>query len=380
MTDALSDLLSHRDWLLADGATGTNLFNMGLEAGDAPEFWNADRPDAVRALYRGAVDAGSDIFLTNSFGATPRGSSCTMPQDRARELSRLAAEIGREVADAAGREVIVAGSVGPTGEIMAADGHAVPRARAVEMFHETGRGAEGRRRRRALARDDLGPRGIPGGGRGLRAGGHAMVRHDELRHRRAHDDGPDVAGHGGSGRGRCRTRRWPSAPIAASARRICCGRCSASRRMAPQRPIIAKGNAGIPKFVDGHIHYDGTPDADGGLCGSGARRRRADHRRAAAERHPSICARCARRWRDRSAAPVPHSTRLRHGSGPFPPSMTVPARSQRPLGRATAVAGADPTRKGPPGTPGGPLQFRSRRGDMNRPAGLRSDQRNVKSS
>ena len=28
----------------------------------------------------------------------------------------------------------------------------------------------------------------------------------------------------------------------------------------PERPLIAKGNAGIPKYVDGHIHYDGTPD------------------------------------------------------------------------------------------------------------------------
>ena len=27
-----------------------------------------------------------------------------------------------------------------------------------------------------------------------------------------------------------------------------------------ERPIIAKGNAGIPKYVDGHIHYDGTPE------------------------------------------------------------------------------------------------------------------------
>ena len=42
MTDALTELLATRDWLLADGATGTNLFNMGLQSGDAPELWNAD--------------------------------------------------------------------------------------------------------------------------------------------------------------------------------------------------------------------------------------------------------------------------------------------------------------------------------------------------
>ena len=68
MTDALSKLLSTRDWLMADGATGTNLFNMGLESGEPPEFWNTDKPDNIRTLYRGAVEAGSDIFLTNTFG------------------------------------------------------------------------------------------------------------------------------------------------------------------------------------------------------------------------------------------------------------------------------------------------------------------------
>ena len=68
MTDPLTDLLSRRDWLLADGATGTNLFNMGLSAGDAPEFWNVDHTDRVTALYQNSVDAGVDLFLTNTFG------------------------------------------------------------------------------------------------------------------------------------------------------------------------------------------------------------------------------------------------------------------------------------------------------------------------
>ena len=60
--DALTRLLSTRDWLLADGATGTNLFNMGLSSGDAPEMWNVEHPDRIHALYKSAVDAGSDLF------------------------------------------------------------------------------------------------------------------------------------------------------------------------------------------------------------------------------------------------------------------------------------------------------------------------------
>ncbi|NHX28063.1 methionine synthase, partial [Escherichia coli] len=57
MSNALSRLLETRDWLLADGATGTTLFNMGLSSGDAPELWNTDEPEKIRALYPGAVEA-----------------------------------------------------------------------------------------------------------------------------------------------------------------------------------------------------------------------------------------------------------------------------------------------------------------------------------
>ena len=48
----IEDLLAEREWLLADGATGTNLFAMGLAHGDAPEMWNIEAPEKVRAHYR----------------------------------------------------------------------------------------------------------------------------------------------------------------------------------------------------------------------------------------------------------------------------------------------------------------------------------------
>ncbi|MEM9047031.1 MAG: homocysteine S-methyltransferase family protein, partial [Pseudomonadota bacterium] len=131
--------LRDRDWLMADGASGTNLFNMGLESGDCPELWNVEKPDNIRALYRGAVDAGSDLFLTNSFGANRSRLELHNAGDRAYELSRRAAELGREIADAAGRTVIVAGSVGPTGEIMEPTGK-LSHAEAVDIFEETALG------------------------------------------------------------------------------------------------------------------------------------------------------------------------------------------------------------------------------------------------
>ncbi len=63
-------LLLERDWLLADGATGTNYFSMGLQSGDAPELWNVDHPNRVSRLHQQFIDAGADILLTNSFGGS----------------------------------------------------------------------------------------------------------------------------------------------------------------------------------------------------------------------------------------------------------------------------------------------------------------------
>ncbi|MDA8870509.1 betaine--homocysteine S-methyltransferase [Rhizobiaceae bacterium] len=117
MTTPFRDLLARKGVLLADGATGTNLFAMGLESGDAPELWNEDHPERVAALHQGFVDAGADIVLTNTFGCNRQRLKLHGAQERSAELSKKAAEIARKVADAADREVLVAGSVGPTGEL-----------------------------------------------------------------------------------------------------------------------------------------------------------------------------------------------------------------------------------------------------------------------
>src|SRR5256885_8790372 len=67
---SFTDLLAERTVLLADGATGTNYQNMGIEPGVAPEEWVFDAPDRVRELHRRFVEAGSDLVLTCTFGAT----------------------------------------------------------------------------------------------------------------------------------------------------------------------------------------------------------------------------------------------------------------------------------------------------------------------
>jgi len=117
MSNIFHDLLAEREYLVADGATGTNLFAMGLQSGDAPELWNEEHPDRIRRLYDGFIEAGSDLFLTNTFGANRYRLKLHNAQDRVRELNMAAVRIGREAADAAGRPVIVAASMGPTGEI-----------------------------------------------------------------------------------------------------------------------------------------------------------------------------------------------------------------------------------------------------------------------
>lgn len=133
--DALSRLLAEKGILLADGATGTNLFDAGLTLGEAPELWNEAEPHKIVALHQGFVDAGADIILTNSFGGTRHRMKLHNAQDRVHELNRKAAEIARSVADAAGRTVIVAGDVGPTGELLVPLG-ALTYEAAVEAFKE----------------------------------------------------------------------------------------------------------------------------------------------------------------------------------------------------------------------------------------------------
>ncbi|HJX48551.1 MAG TPA: homocysteine S-methyltransferase family protein, partial [Gaiellaceae bacterium] len=87
------DLLASRPVLLADGATGTNYQNMGIEPGVAPEEWVFDAPDNVRALHRRFLDAGSDLVLTCTFGATAPRLADGPLAGRGREVNLRAAQL-----------------------------------------------------------------------------------------------------------------------------------------------------------------------------------------------------------------------------------------------------------------------------------------------
>jgi 5-methyltetrahydrofolate--homocysteine methyltransferase len=135
MRISLAALLEKRPVLLADGATGTNYFEDGLGPGDPPEFWNIDHPEKVQSLHQRFVDAGADIILTNTFGCNAHRLKLHKAQDRSFEIAKRAAELAREVADGCDRPVVVAGSVGPTGELFEPLG-ALTHDAAVASFRE----------------------------------------------------------------------------------------------------------------------------------------------------------------------------------------------------------------------------------------------------
>jgi 5-methyltetrahydrofolate--homocysteine methyltransferase len=111
---SFTELLAERGVLIADGATGTNYQERGLEPGVAPEEWLFDSPERVIALHRAFVDAGADLILTCTFGATGLRLADSPLAGRAVEVNRVAAELARE---AAGGQALIAGSLGPTGQL-----------------------------------------------------------------------------------------------------------------------------------------------------------------------------------------------------------------------------------------------------------------------
>jgi 5-methyltetrahydrofolate--homocysteine methyltransferase len=111
---SFSERLEDRGVLLADGATGTNYQDMGLPLGAAPEEWVFEAPDRVADVHRRFAQAGSDLVLTCTFGASPVRLEDGPLAGRARDLNARAAEIARE---AVGEAVLVAGSMGPTGQL-----------------------------------------------------------------------------------------------------------------------------------------------------------------------------------------------------------------------------------------------------------------------
>ncbi len=256
--DRLGRMLAEKGVLLADGATGTNFFAMGLTSGDAPELWNVTHPERVRALHRAFVEAGADLILTNSFGCNRRRLALHGAEARVRELAIAAARNARAEADGAGRTVLVGGSVGPTGDLLAPLGP-LTEDEAVEVFVEAMEGLK------AGGVDVLWVETMSAAEE-IRAAGRAAAR---LGLPWVVTASFDTAGRTMMGLSPAAladlVATLPVPPLAAGAN---CGVGASDLLVSveamsaghPDLVVVAKGNCGIPR-VDGEgVHYSGTPE------------------------------------------------------------------------------------------------------------------------
>jgi 5-methyltetrahydrofolate--homocysteine methyltransferase len=133
----LSALTGERSPVILDGGMGTLLQDRGLDDGGSGELWNVERPEAVRECHEAYARAGARILTTNTFGGTRPRLQMHGLEDRVHELNRAAASLARSVADEHG--ILVAGDLGPTGELMAPLG-TMDAAEAQEIFAEQLRG------------------------------------------------------------------------------------------------------------------------------------------------------------------------------------------------------------------------------------------------
>jgi methionine synthase I (cobalamin-dependent) len=109
-----AELIAKRIVVL-DGGFGSMLIAAGLEPGRAPDWWTLERPDAVAAVHRGYVEAGSDVIHANTFGTTPAKLAAVGLAGRCREVNAAAVVLARSVC---GAGTLVAGDVGPTGLLL----------------------------------------------------------------------------------------------------------------------------------------------------------------------------------------------------------------------------------------------------------------------
>lgn len=114
MSKLLQDLLAQGP-VITDGAWGTQLLLQGLSSGDCPDQWNLIHPDRVEAVARSYVAVGSQVILTNTFGANRLRLAGFGLADRVAEINRAGVEISRRAA--AGRAKVFA-SLGPSGKLL----------------------------------------------------------------------------------------------------------------------------------------------------------------------------------------------------------------------------------------------------------------------
>ena len=247
--------LNHGHVIVADGAMGTMLQAAGLPSGMSPEGWLLENPEAVAGVHRSYIEAGSDLILTCTFGATRPRLERSGLGSRVGEINQRAVEIARH---AAGEEVFVAGDIGPLGEFLAPLGE-LTYAQAVDIFAEQAS---------ALAK----------------AGVDVLYVEtmSALEEARAAVEGALQIGSGVAvtatlsfdSHGRTNMGVRPEEAAAAlrelgvaalgancgASLDMTLGAVERMHRVATEMPLIVKPNAGMPRLVGEEIVYDATPD------------------------------------------------------------------------------------------------------------------------
>ncbi len=115
---SLRDRILGDEFLLGDGACGTELQTRGLPVGTPPELWTLEQPDIVRQVAFDYFAAGSEMVLTNTFGANRVRLGRLGLGERIEEINREAVRLVRSVVPEVG---FVVASVGPTGADLSVD-------------------------------------------------------------------------------------------------------------------------------------------------------------------------------------------------------------------------------------------------------------------
>ena len=115
MASRFLERLQHGPLVVADGGMGA-LISAAVPRLRCPEEANLRAPEAVVSLHVSFINAGADLIETNSFGANRRKLAAHFLEDELESINSTAVKLARQARETTGKDVFVAGSIGPIGQ------------------------------------------------------------------------------------------------------------------------------------------------------------------------------------------------------------------------------------------------------------------------